>query len=46
MTSDTGEQRLEFKEELSFHTELSEQLLVRCEKKKLDDLTLTLFQVK
>ena len=28
-----------------FHTELSEQLLVRlCEKKKLDDLTLTLFQ--
>jgi len=46
VTSDTGEQRLEFKEEeLFFHTELSEQLLVRlCEKKKLDDLTLTLFQ--
>ena len=47
VTTDTGEQRLEFKEEeLFFHTELSEQLLVRlCEKKKLDDLTLTLFQV-
>ena len=29
-----------------FHTELSEQLLVRlCEKKKMDDLVLTLFQV-
>ena len=48
MTSDTGEKRLELKEEeLFFHTELSEQLLVRlCEKKKLDDLTLTLFPVK
>ena len=47
VTTDTGEQRLEFKEEeLFFHTQLSEQLLVRlCEKKKLDDLTLTLFQV-
>ena len=37
---------MQFKEEeIFFHTELSEQLLVRlCEKKKLDDLTLTLFQ--
>ena len=47
MLSETGEQKLTFKEEeIFFHTELSEQLLVRlCEKKKLDDLTLTLFQV-
>ena len=39
---------MQFKEEeMFFHTELSEQLLVRlCEKKKLDDLTLTLFQVR
>ena len=46
--TDGGEQKLQFKEEeIFFHTELSEQLLVRlCEKKKLDDLTLTLFQVK
>jgi len=44
--TDGGEQKLQFKEEeIFFHTELSEQLLVRlCEKKKLDDLTLTLFQ--
>ena len=42
-----GDPQLQFKEEeIFFHTELSEQLLVRlCEKKKLDDLTLTLFQV-
>ena len=47
MVTETGEQRLQFKEEETFfHTELSEQLLVRlCEKKKLDDLVLTLFQV-
>ena len=46
--TDGGEQKLQFKEEeIFFHTELSEQLLVRlCEKKKLDDLTLTLFQVR
>ena len=45
--TETGEPKLQFKEEeIFFHTELSEQLLVRlCEKKKLDDLTLTLFQV-
>ena len=45
--TETGEPQLTFKEEeIFFHTELSEQLLVRlCEKKKLDDLTLTLFQV-
>ena len=44
--TETGEPKLQFKEEETFfHTELSEQLLVRlCEKKKLDDLTLTLFQ--
>jgi len=46
VVTETGEQRLQFKEEETFfHTELSEQLLVRlCEKKKLDDLVLTLFQ--
>ena len=46
--TETGEPKLQFKEEeIFFHTELSEQLLVRlCEKKKLDDLTLTLFQVR
>ena len=44
--TETGEPQLTFKEEeIFFHTELSEQLLVRlCEKKKMDDLTLTLFQ--
>ena len=47
ITSENGDQKLQFKEEeVFFHTELSEQLLVRlCEKKKLDDLVLTLFQV-
>ena len=46
--ADNGDQKLQFKEEdMFFHTELSEQLLVKlCEKKKLDDLTLTLFQVR
>ena len=45
--TESGDQKLQFKEEeIFFHTELSEQLLVRlCEKKKLDDLVLTLFQV-
>ena len=45
--NENGDQKLQFKEEEAFfHTELSEQLLVKlCEKKKLDDLTLTLFQV-
>jgi len=44
--NENGDQKLQFKEEEAFfHTELSEQLLVKlCEKKKLDDLTLTLFQ--
>ena len=48
VTTESGDQKLQFKEEeIFFHTELSEQLLVRlCEKKKLDDLVLTLFQVK
>ena len=47
MAERSQEEVVEFKEEeLFFHTQLSEQLLVRlCEKKKLDDLTLTLFQV-
>ena len=47
VTTESGDQKLQFKEEeIFFHTELSEQLLVRlCEKKKLDDLVLTLFQV-
>jgi len=46
VTTENGDQKLQFKEEeIFFHTELSEQLLVRlCEKKKLDDLVLTLFQ--
>jgi len=45
VTAEDGEKRLQFKEEeIFFHTELSEQLLVRlCEKKKMDDLVLTLF---
>ena len=48
VTTECGDQKLQFKEEeIFFHTELSEQLLVRlCEKKKLDDLVLTLFQVR
>ena len=48
VVSESGDERLQFKEEeIFFHTELSEQLLVKlCEKKKLDDLTLTLFQVR
>jgi hypothetical protein len=43
-----GELRLQFKdEETFFHTELSEQLLVRlCEKKKMDDMVLTLFDCR
>ena len=43
-----GELRLQFKdEEAFFHTELSEQLLVRlCEKKKMDDMILTLFDCR
>ena len=43
-SSEEGDHRLQFKEELFFHTELSEQLLIRlCEKKKMDDLVITLF---
>jgi len=45
VTTEDGDQRLQFKEEIFFHTELSEQLLIRlCEKKKMDDLVITLFQ--
>lgn len=45
VTTEDGEKKLQFKEEeVFFHTELSEQLLVRlCEKKKMDDMVLTLF---
>jgi len=40
-----GETKLQFKEEeVFFHTELSENLLLQlCEKKKMDDMVLTLF---
>jgi len=45
VTIKEGDSRLQFKEEeVFFHTELSEQLLVRlCEKKKMDDMTMSLF---
>ena len=39
-----GELKLRFKQQIFFHTELSEQLLLKlCELRKLDDLVLTVF---
>lgn len=40
----SGEAKLRFKQQIFFHTELSEQLLMKlCELRKLDDLMLTVF---